>query len=531
MSSAAEEGRPATNLKLLAAAYVLLSLVAIAGLMVGSVPFGVDYPNHAARLFVECNLGDPVLSRMYTVEYDLIPNLAIDLINRPLCGLVDPLTLVRGAMIATLVGVLLIVWKLHRLLNDGEPNAFVLLAPAMTFNIVTSMGYLNYFIGTFLFLVFVWCMLRYRVLERHQALAILLPNLFGAVLFLCHIFALALAGVFLFGLRFGAGSGRPLLKRTWDAGLMSAASFVVPLMMILAAERSGFGVTYALSGKIRTLWAPMLYSSLPVAAILAFLWFALLLWAFREKQVTIVRQLRWPLFFVATFAFSLPSALLDAVDLDSRCILSVAYLAIASLRLCSSNDKVRSRAQAAAVAVAIATLGLQLLFALPRIWLFERQVAELRVAFRVIAPTDTVLTFASRDQDPYVPLQMYTHLASYSTLDRKAFNPFEFTGKGMQPLRSNAEYACIDVPAGRPLRLGVARQLLDPVTAPLLRQKKYANLRYAYRWDQHFDYVILYHFGAHTNPFPDILVPIKEGSFFSLLKSRVERDRGSPICL
>jgi hypothetical protein len=517
MSSAAEASRPATNLKLLAAAYVLLSLAGIAGLMVGSVPFGVDYPNHAARLFVECNLGDPVLSRMYTVEYDLIPNLAIDLINRPLCGLVDPLTLVRGAMIATLTGVLVMVWKLHRLLNDGEPNAFVLLAPAMTFNIVTSMGYLNYFIGTFLFLAFVWCMLKYRVLERHKALAILLPNLFGAALFLCHVFALALAGIFLFGLRFGAGKGQPLVKRTLDAGLMSAASFAVPFIMMIGAERSGFGLTYAAVGKLRTLLAPMLYSSIFAAAFIAFIWLALFYWAFREKKVSIEPRLRWPLVLLTAFSFALPSTLLDATDLDSRSLVSVAYLAIASIQI---RDVARqSVAQIAAAAIAAVTLASQLILAIPQIRLFDRQAVEFRSALRVIPPVSPVLSIVNADRIPAVPRRFYQHLASYSTLDWKAFNPNEFTGKGMQPLRSKPAFACIDIPAGSPIRVNIARRLLQPETAKILQQRRYTNLRYFYRWDRRFDHVIYYHHGARGNPFPAILKPVHQGSFFTIFRT------------
>ena len=72
-------------------------------------------------------------------RYDLIPNLAIDLINRPFCGVADPMTVIRVAMALALAGVLGVTWKIHRLLND-KPNAFVLLAPAMSFNIVTGMG-------------------------------------------------------------------------------------------------------------------------------------------------------------------------------------------------------------------------------------------------------------------------------------------------------------------------------------------------------------------------------------------------------
>ena len=517
----------AAERRALGAAYVLLSAIGIIGLSIGSVPFAVDLANHATRLFIECNAADPVLSRMYTVHYDLIPNLAIDLINQPFCGVVDPMTVVRGAMAAAMAGVLLATWKIHVLLNQ-KPNAFVLLAPAMTFNIVTGMGYLNYLVGTFLFLAFVWTMLRYKVLDRHPVLAFLLPNLFGALLFLCHIFALGLAGVFLFGMRFARGERQDLVRRTVGAGALTALAFVVPLLMMLFAERSGVGFAYPLPGKIRALWAPMLYSSVRVAGLLTFVWFALFLWALREKHIRFAASLRWPLIFLGIFALLLPSALLDAVDLDSRSLVAVAFLAIAAIGA-RPGTRIPSSAQAAAIAVAVATIGLQLGTAVPKIVIYERQVAELRGASaRVFRPYDTVLAMANQDAEPLGIQQFYTHLLSYETRERQIFNPSEFTGKGMQPLRVTPEFVCLDVPAGRPLSYRFAGVMLDPANGSVLSKPQFANLRYAYRWDRKFDYVLFYDFGKPENPFPTILQPVERGSFFTIY--RVEGVSGPPHC-
>lgn len=512
----------AADRRIIAAAYVLLSAIGIVCLSIGSVPFAVDLANHATRLFIECNTADPVLSRMYTVHYDLIPNLAIDLINRPFCGIADPMTVVRGAMDAAMAGVLIATWKIHVLLND-RPNAFVLLAPAMTFNIVTGMGYLNYLIGTFLFLAFAWTMLRFMVLDRHPAFAFLLPNLFGALLFLCHVFALGLAGVFLFGLRFARGEGQPMLRRVVRAGLLSAISFAVPFVMMLLAERSGVGIEYPLAGKIRALWAPMLYSSVPVAGSLTFLWFALFLWALRERHVRFAGTLRWPLIFLAAFALLLPSALLDAVDLDSRSLVSVAYLAIAAIGA-REGARIPKSAQSAAAAVAVVTLGTQLGVALPKMRMYERQVAEFRAAAHVFGPTDRVLSIADYDDNHAVPLQFYSHLASYATRDRKVFNPAEFTGKGMQPLEATPEFACIDAPSAKPLRLQVAAAMMDPQISSRLSERPWRSFKYAYRWDRNFRWVIFYHFRQVPDPFADVLAPAYKGSFFSILRTRAEND-------
>lgn len=485
--------------------------------MVGEYPLAVDIPNHAARLFVECNQHDPTLSRMYSVQYSLIPNLAIDLLNRPLCGLVDPLVFLRATLISTMAGILVVVWFLHRFLNQ-QATAFVLLAPAMSFNVITSMGYLNYLIGTFLFLLFAWSMLRFDILWRHKALAIALPNLFGAAIFLCHIFALGLAGVFLFGLRFTAERDRPLMARLVRAGLLTAVSFAIPFLMILLADRSGTGIFYALSAKARALWSPVLFSSVYVAAALAFLWIALFYWVFRERYVAIAKPLRWALLFLLAFSLALPSGLLDAVDIDSRCFVSVFYLAIAGLVVRRRNGRPQ-RAELAAGAVALVTIAAHLMVLMHNVRVFDRQVAEFRSAITVLPAMASVLSVTDLDPNSPVPRRFYSHLGSYATVDRKIFNPAEFTGKGMQPLVVKREFACLDIPAGWPVPTEIIGELSKPETASLMDTKKFRPYDYAYRWDRNFDYVVHFHFGARANPVPSQLKAVREGSFFTIYRT------------
>lgn len=523
MSSEAEAPRAIQQTKrdhssLVGPAYLLLSLIALGGLTIGAVPLSVDLANHAARLLIECNPGDQFFSRMYSVEYDLIPNLAIDLLNRPLCGFADPMTVVRGGMITATAGVLLMSWKLHRLFNE-RPHALVLLAPAMTFNIVTGMGYVNYLIGTFLLLLFAWTLLRFRLTERHPVVAILVPNLFGALIFLCHIFALALAGMFLLGLRFAAAGGQPLAKRILKAGLLTGASFIVPMVMILLSDRSGSGFQYLLAGKVRAFWGPLIYWSILPTAVLAFTWIALLWWVFRERFVIVEPRVRWSLAAMFVFSLALPSILLGATDLDSRCLTSLAFLAVASLKARpdgSGYSAVPRAPQAAAVLIAFVTVAVQIGLAAPKSALLDRQVAELRRAASIIQPLQPVLVLQDDRQAPPMQEHLYFHLASYLTRDRSAFNPSEFTGVGMQPLRAKPEFACIDAPAGEPIFVSTAAQLINPsaAAATAVGQKPYAV-----RWPERFDYVILYQWGEKSNPFPAILTPVRHGSFFTIFRT------------
>ena len=47
-----------------------------------------DYPNHLARMFVITHIAtDPILARMYEVNWNVVPNLAMDLIVPPLSAI------------------------------------------------------------------------------------------------------------------------------------------------------------------------------------------------------------------------------------------------------------------------------------------------------------------------------------------------------------------------------------------------------------------------------------------------------------
>jgi hypothetical protein len=110
----------------------------------------------------------------------------------------------------------------------------------------------------------------------------------------------------------------------------------------------------------------------------------------------------------------------------------------------------------------------------------------------------------------------YTHLASFAIVDRKAFDPLEFTGRGMQPLAAAPAFRAITVQAARPLTAENARAL-ERWTAPATAQMARDRLTYAAAWPQHFDRVIYYHFGDPANFDPSALKTVAEGSFFAIL--------------
>src|ERR1051326_7120421 len=92
-----------------------LSAALLAPLLIADVPPVLDYPNHLARLvLLAAGPHDPVMGRIFTPNWDIIPNLAGDLIGLELLRLmpihVVGRCLLGGVLLLNLAGVL----ALHR---------------------------------------------------------------------------------------------------------------------------------------------------------------------------------------------------------------------------------------------------------------------------------------------------------------------------------------------------------------------------------------------------------------------------------
>ena len=135
---------------------------------------------------------------MYRYSLGLIPNLAADLVNWPLCGVMGPAAVLKATIAGSLALTYFSGWLLQRKLF-GRINAFLLLLPAFAMNLVTTMGYINFLAG-----VGVACLMVALAIGRERRFGELLAigNIGGLILFFCHIFALALAVVLFFGIMF-----------------------------------------------------------------------------------------------------------------------------------------------------------------------------------------------------------------------------------------------------------------------------------------------------------------------------------------
>lgn len=169
------------------------ALILVTPLLVTGLPQLGDYLNHLARMYVITHVGtDPVLARIYKVDWGVVPNLAMDLIVPPLSRVV-PLE-VAGRLFIALALLLPVagVVTLHRVAFRAR-SLWPLSSLLVTYNGLFFWGFLNFVDGMGLALLVVALWLREPT--RHGRLHLLAVTALALLLFICHMQALALFGV------------------------------------------------------------------------------------------------------------------------------------------------------------------------------------------------------------------------------------------------------------------------------------------------------------------------------------------------
>lgn len=484
--------------------FVLLCCLSFLPYLIVSFPPIADFANHAARLDLACHANDPTVAAMYRYRLGMIPDLAIDLVNLPLCGTFSSAAILKAVICASLALIYSSAWLMQRKLF-GRPNAFLFLLPAMAFNMVTTMGYINFLAG-----VAIVCLMVALAIgrERQFGALLLIGNLGGIVAFFCHIFALAIGMLFFFGLVLRAHAKTP--RGILSSALKTAAIFMLPLALISFVPSDAHALSFGYVQKGRLLIA--LFMANRSLGVYGLILLAPLAFALKVKDVELHERFRLPLALVGLYVLLVPSQLNDAVDIDSRSLVALAYIFFAALAPRRDQQSVTL----VLGALAAGLVGFQL-WSVMAVWQpFSRQVEEFRAASAVLPANAKVLPVRDFDGPQVIAAPMaYMNLTSYATIDRRIFNPLEFTGVGMQPLSVTPAYARIDAVAGQPISSDIANRLA-PADAVIAHPAANFSTKYALHWPQTFDYLIYYHFGAPKNFNTKALREVRRGSFFTI---------------
>lgn len=507
--------------------YLLLTLAALYPVFSVTVPPLVDYPNHLARAHILAEIADqPLLRERYAVGWAVVPNLAMDLIVPPLAAVMSVFDAGRVFVAATLLMLVAGTLALHRVLH-GRVGWWPAAVYLLLYNHVLAWGFLNYLFGVGLFLLTFAAWIACERWPPWARLAVF--SLASSLLFFCHLFAFGVYGLAVAAYQLGRtleerrfAPGR--LARDWLAAL---GQFALPGILWLVSL-GATGVTPETTGqsfygswlsKVRALLSPVFFHWQPLDyLIFGFLCIALLILLF-GRDLKLAPRLRLPLLVLGLAALAMPTWLFNVAAVDFRLPLVVACLAVAATR-----PRPRSRDKL----VALGTMALVLFGA--RIWtvaedwrFYDRQFAEFREAARQMEPGASLL--AVRDPAKFVLngrvvfRRAYSHLPALAVIDRSVFLPSLFTGP-QQPLRAAPAYAEVDTPNLNGLTLTVAHLEAgaDPRRAGQLPEvvNRWGVKAYWAFWPRRFDYLLVLDVEAPENPFPSLLTPVRQGSFFTL---------------
>jgi hypothetical protein len=504
---------------------VLLAIVAIP-MLLNPLPPISDYINHLARMHIIANIGsDPDLHRYYEIDWQLIPNLMMDLIV-PL--FVRVMSVYQAGQIYTLMCFALIVsgtMALHRQLF-GRWSALPLIAFAFLYNDVFFVGTMNYDfgIGLMLWALAAWVALR----ERSLALRLPVSTVFVLGLFCCHLFVLGVYGLGLLAFeshrlvttfmtaRRSSGRDAALRALPWllaDFVATGVPFLVVPVLLMMSPTRGLWDFYWRMEGKgDGLLFAIRAYSDVIAYAFIAIM-AAVAAWAFRYRALSI-NTIGLAVLVVGAVAYlALPRVMFATYMVDLRLPIAIVFILIACIDIDLRNRLARLGF----------VVGLLLLVAV-RVGEVELNWAPLSADVQSFRQSVEMLNRGAKVAVAYNDpnggdfLRDYglMHADCIAVIERSALVTTEFTVEGKQILHARPAYRNrVDTEDGTPPMIGTLVKVAD---------RSDVGDYYWRRWTQDYDYLyVLFTTPNYANPDPTHLTELYAGDRFILY--RVERSQ------
>jgi hypothetical protein len=469
-----------------------------------------DYVNHLARMQVIATVShNPLLAKFYQIDWQVIPNLTMDLIV-PLLARVMKIYLAGQvfmvAMFALIVSGTLV---LNRALI-GRWTALPLFSIPLLYNFVFLVGLMNYIfgIGVALWALAGWIALRERAWPARFALS----TASAVVLFFCHLSALGVYGIGI--LSFEAYRLWQQRQEPWPLRLVdfcaSGLPFLVagPLLYASPTMQLAGGNYWDQGGKLQGLMFVFSdYSDIVAFALIATM-FGSIIWAVRH------RVLRFhPLVFAliavgGAVYFALPRVMFDTYMADQRVPIGVAFMLLA----CGDLELRRRLVRRAFVAVLILLVAGRVMEVDFNWSQLSDSTSQFRSSVRRIAPGSKVfVAYADRSLGDDVRDLGLVHAACIAMIERSALVTTAFTVAGKQILGVRPDYNdFVDRHDGTPPSIA---QLLVAADRPLPNTPQFWL-----NWTK-FDYLyVLFTEDEAPNPDPARLKLVADGDRFQLYK-------------
>lgn len=503
-------GAEFSNRQILALFAILAVIASIPIALYPWPPFG-DYINHLARMHVISAGGaDANLARFYQVDWQVIPNLMMDLIV-PALG--RALNVYLAGQIYTAISFALILsgtLALNRQLY-GAWSALPLIAFPLLYNQVFFVGTMNYVfgVGLSLWALTAWAALR----ERGLALRLAVSTLFVLALFFCHLFSVG---------TYGLGVLAFEMQRLWTrrqekwrpAALIDFAAsglpFVPTVPLLLLSPTWGLTTfRWELAGKLDGLiFVIEAYSHVATILLAAIVVSALAWWT--SRRALKFHPFGWALLIVGGLTyFAMPRIMFDTYMADQRLPISLAFMVIACAHL-TLRGQVMRRGFATLLVLVLAVRVLEV----QTVWHeLSLETDSFRNSVRLVDRGSKVLVaYADPTRGDDMRELWLTHAACLAIIERSALVTTAFTVIGKQVMHARADYrAEVDTEDGTPPSV---KQLVQSEDRP-------AGLQPAYwqRWTEDYDYLYVLFTGPnYENPDPALLTPVYAGARFVLYR-------------
>lgn len=411
-----------------------------------------DYPNHLARMHVIRDLGEsPMLQRYYEIQWEILPNLAMDILVPPLAQLV-PLELAGKLfcaviLLSTVPAVAALHWALH-----GKVSLWPLAASLFVYNYVFMFGFLNYLAGVNLALAGVALWVRLRNLPPRWSL--LLFTGYSTLLFFTHLYALGVYGVIVAGYELSRLHEKEAGQAdSWrGVWLVAAGQFLLPLgLFVFASPTFGRNLSSVAASSV---WSKIgaLYSVFNsgdpskdgyffLIAVAGLITVSVTGWARLD------RRLRLSVLLLAACFLVMPGSLFGSGYADYRLPWAVLLLGIAGSKWTLSGRRANGVFLALLLGILVARIG-QITLA----WhSFDEQYSQIESAIEKIPRGSKVFAYLlqGEEQNPsYRP--PLSHIVTLAVIRCDAFVPTLYAFPGKHPVRLKPAYRLLKDRTPRP---------------------------------------------------------------------------------
>ncbi len=462
------------------------------------------------------------LSQFYEIHWNILPNLAMDVVAPPLIGFMS--TENAGKVFIGLTFALLAggVMTFHAALQRRW-SPWPLLAFFFLYNSVFLWGFLNYLFG--LGLALFACALWIRLRERSAVLVIPLFSLITTGLFFAHLFAFGVFAMVVLSYEVAQWWNQrheyiPDLGKPW---WKAVPTLVLPLILLLLSptfksnpDNDPFWyrglkppavVFLPLATKLEALKGTLRTEHLTLDRVTGVVLFALLAIGLARRRCSVLPSMYLPLGVLALATAAMPSSIGTTALVDIRMPIALVLFAIAS-----SDWPLTSRRWPVLVALILGMLFVVRMAAITDDWRgtdrhyrqFVHQLDQLPEGARLLSGIKLAAFDAYSHADGRIPeIMPMNNLACWGVLRRSLFVSNMFTAPGQQPIQ------------------------LTPAVRALLTMEEFLVQGDPIPWDRiggQYDYVVIRRSQRLKPPVPANFTPIGSGDAFQFYRTR----RGAP---